>query len=106
MPAEDLHAHALEKARKLAAKPAAALAATRALMRGDLAALHARMRQEEAAFSQALASADAQEAFTAFLERRPPRFGGTADGRPPGPRPGLAGRRGRVTPGNGRPGPA
>lgn len=75
VPAEDLHAHALAKARKLAAKPAAALAATRALMRGDLAALHARMRQEEAAFSQALASADAREAFAAFLERRPPRFG-------------------------------
>ena len=75
VPAEGLHAHALGKARKLAAKPAAALAATRVLMRGDLAALHARMRQEEVAFSHALASADAREAFAAFLERRPPRFG-------------------------------
>ena len=75
VPAEDLHAHARAKALRLAAKPAAALAATRALMRGDPAALHARMRQEEAAFSQALASADAREAFAAFLERRPPRFG-------------------------------
>ena len=72
VPAEELQDHARAKARKLAAKPAAALAATRRLMRGDPAVLHARMREEEAAFSQALASPDARAAFAAFLGRRAP----------------------------------
>jgi enoyl-CoA hydratase/carnithine racemase len=72
VPAEELQDHARAKARKLAAKPAAALAASRALMRGDPAALHARMREEEAAFTRALASPEARAAFAAFLNR-PPR---------------------------------
>ncbi len=70
VPAAELQEHARAKARDLAAKPAAALAVTRALMRGDPAALHARMREEEAAFSQALASPEARAAFAAFLGRR------------------------------------
>lgn len=73
VPAADLHAHARAKALLLAAKPAAALDASRALMRGDRDALHARMRQEEDAFSQALASPEARAAFAAFLDRRPDR---------------------------------
>ncbi len=72
VPAEELQDYARAKARKLAAKPAAALAASRALMRGDPAALHARMREEEAAFTRALASPEARAAFAAFLDR-PPR---------------------------------
>ncbi len=67
--ADALQAHAREKARQLARQPPAALAASRALMRGDPAALHARMRQEEAAFSHALASPEARAAFAAFLDR-------------------------------------
>jgi len=72
VPAGELQDYARAKARKLAAKPAAALAASRALMRGDLAALQVRMREEEAAFTQALASPEARAAFAAFLDR-PPR---------------------------------
>ena len=73
VPRDVLQAHARAKALKLAGKPAAALAASRRLMRGDPAALHARMREEEAAFSAALASPEARAAFAAFLDRRPAR---------------------------------
>jgi len=75
---ETLRDHARGKARKLAAKPPGALAATRVLMRGEPDALHAHMRQESAAFAQALKSAEAREAFTAFLERRAPNFAAAA----------------------------
>lgn len=78
VPAADLRGHARAKARTLAAKPPAALAATRALMRGDPGALLAQMDRESAAFSQALKGAEAHEAFTAFLERRKPDFSAVA----------------------------
>jgi len=78
IPAGALRDHARAKARKLAAKPPQALAATRALMRGELGALHAQMRLESAAYSRALKGPEAREAFTAFLERRPPNFGAAA----------------------------
>ncbi len=78
VPGDALHGHAREKAQKLAAKPPGALAATRALMRGEPGTLHAHMRQEAAAFSQALKGAEAREAFTAFLERRAPNFDAAA----------------------------
>ena len=79
VPAEALREHARAKARKLAAKPPAALAATRALMRGDPGALLAQMDRESAAFSQALGGVEAREAFTAFLERRAPDFSAAAE---------------------------
>lgn len=78
VPVADLRTHARAKARTLAAKPPAALAATRALMRGEPGALLARMELEAAAFSQALQGAEAREAFTAFLERRKPDFSAAA----------------------------
>ena len=74
VPAEALRAHARAKALKLAAKPPAALAATRALMRGEPSALHAHMQLESAAFSRALQGTESREAFNAFLERRAPSF--------------------------------
>ncbi len=79
IPAGDLLGHARAQARKLAAKPPAALAATRALMRGEPGALLAQMDRESAAFAQALQGAEAREAFTAFLERRAPDFGAAAE---------------------------
>jgi len=66
--------HAREKALALVAKPPAALRATRRLMRGDPAVLQARMDEEAALFREALGSAEAQEAFAAFFEKRPPVF--------------------------------
>ena len=53
-PQGELCAHAMAKAAALAAKPRAALLATRRLMRGDPEALKARMAEEMHAFSAAL----------------------------------------------------
>ena len=54
VPAEELRAHALGKAKALAAKPRAALLATRRLMRGDQEALYAHMERELGEFWRAL----------------------------------------------------
>ena len=72
--ADDLLAHARAKALALTAMPPRALAETRRLMRGDRSAIEARLGEEETAFAAALAGAEAQEAFTAFLEKRAPVF--------------------------------
>ena len=74
VPAGELEAHARKAARRLAAKPPEALAAARRLMRGDPAAILAQMEQEIALFAERLQSAEAKEAFTAFLEKRAPDF--------------------------------
>lgn len=69
VPAEGLVAHALAKAKALAAKPRAALLATRKLMRGDAEALYAHMEGELEAFARALKSPEARAAFEAFAGR-------------------------------------
>ena len=66
---EALKAHALAKAKALAAKPRAALLATRKLMRGDAEALYAHMEEELVAFARALKSPEARAAFEAFAGR-------------------------------------
>ena len=66
---EGLKAHALAKAKALAAKPRAALLATRKLMRGDAEALYAHMEEELVAFARALKSPEARAAFEAFAGR-------------------------------------
>jgi enoyl-CoA hydratase/carnithine racemase len=70
LPQGELIAHAMKKAADLAAKPRAALLATRRLMRGDPEALRARMAEEMHAFSAALKSPEARAAFQAFLSAR------------------------------------
>jgi enoyl-CoA hydratase/carnithine racemase len=72
---EGLAAMVRAKAAALAAMPPRALLATRRLMRGGGVAIEAGMAAEEAAFVEALAGAEAKEALTAFLEKRPPNFG-------------------------------
>jgi len=79
VPAAALRDHARAKARKLATKPPAALAAARALMRGEPSALRSQMQLESAAFSKALQGAESREAFNAFLERRAPNFSTAAE---------------------------
>jgi enoyl-CoA hydratase/carnithine racemase len=64
-----LHDHALAKARALAAKPRQALLAARRLIRGDDAALIARMDEEVRLFAAALKSPEARAAFTAFMAK-------------------------------------
>jgi enoyl-CoA hydratase/carnithine racemase len=69
VPADQLFAHALEKARALAAKPRAALLATRRLMRGEPEALYAHMEAELVEFARAVRSPEAKAAFVGFLEK-------------------------------------
>ena len=58
-----------DAARRLAAKPPAALAAARRLMRGDPAAILQRANDEAEAFRWQLASPEAKAAFEAFLTK-------------------------------------
>jgi enoyl-CoA hydratase/carnithine racemase len=67
VPQAELLAVAMGKAAELAAKPRAALIATRRLMRGDAEAVKARMGEERHAFAEALKSDEARAAFEAFL---------------------------------------
>jgi enoyl-CoA hydratase/carnithine racemase len=74
VPASGLRAHALAKAAELAKKPPNALRISRALLRGDPEEIMRRVREEGAHFTACLAGPEAREAFSAFLERRPPDF--------------------------------
>jgi enoyl-CoA hydratase/carnithine racemase len=72
---KDLLAKATETARKLAAKPAAALQASKRLMKQPFREqLKAAMKAENQEFSVQVRSEDAKEALTAFLEKRKPDF--------------------------------
>ncbi len=78
VPDQKLLATATETAQKLAEKPAAALQACKRLMKAplrDQLVLAAKRENEE--FAARVRSADAREAFTAFVEKRPPHFTGT-----------------------------
>lgn len=74
VPADRLLDHARAKAAALAAKPPQALAYTRRLMKGDPAALDARIEEESRLFQETMQSDEAREAFTAFFEKRAPVF--------------------------------
>ena len=67
LPEKELLAHAISKAEALAVKPRSALLATRRLLRGDPAALKAKMDEESRAFSAAIGTREARAAFQAFL---------------------------------------
>ena len=69
LPDSELLDHALGAARTLAAKPAIALARTRALLRGDLSPILERKQQEAEIFQQCRQSPEAQAIFRAFVER-------------------------------------
>lgn len=73
LPAAEVGPKALLAAKALAARPPAALQATKQLMR-DAVAIRAVMDREREVFAERLESAEAAEAFRAFRERRPPDF--------------------------------
>lgn len=80
MPVESLEATVAEAARALAAKPPAALAAARRLMRGDVEAVAAHSEAEARVFVERLRSPEAVEAFRAFMEKRAPDFSRAGSG--------------------------
>ena len=70
----ELEATALQAAGRLVAKPREALMAARRLMRGDPAAILAKLEEEAEVFRARMQSSEAQEAFAAFFQKRPPDF--------------------------------
>jgi enoyl-CoA hydratase/carnithine racemase len=73
--AETLEAEALKAAGRLAAKPRAALIAAKRLMKtGAKERALEQMSREAVVFAELLQSAEAREAFAAFLEKRKPDF--------------------------------
>lgn len=73
LPAGEVQAKARAAAQTLAAKPAAAVRITKALMR-DVPAMTQRIDEEFAHFYAQLKSPEAKEAFSAFFEKRPADF--------------------------------
>jgi enoyl-CoA hydratase/carnithine racemase len=109
VPADRLFEHALAQARKIAAKPRDAIAATRRLIRIDREELLAAMHRESAAFRQALASPAAKAAFSAFLAKSKaaaPLSNGAMPPRPTPARNSLAGRSSPAPPRPRRPDPS
>jgi enoyl-CoA hydratase/carnithine racemase len=74
VPADQLEATAMKAAKRLAAKPRQALMTSRRLLRQNHEAISAAMEQEAEAYRTLMVSPEAREAFTAFLEKRPPDF--------------------------------
>lgn len=75
VPDQELLATATETAQKLAEKPAGALQACKRLMKqSSREQIEEAMKAEGEEFALRVRSAEAREAFTAFLEKRPPNF--------------------------------
>jgi enoyl-CoA hydratase/carnithine racemase len=80
VPDQELLATATETAQKLAEKPAGALQACKRLMkRSSREQIEQAMKVEMEEFASRVRSAEAREAFTAFLEKRPPNFSRTKE---------------------------
>jgi enoyl-CoA hydratase/carnithine racemase len=69
VPRANLEAHAMDRARKLAAKPPRAMALSRQLLRGDPHFIWERAQQEAHLFRECLGSPEARAAFEAFTHR-------------------------------------
>jgi enoyl-CoA hydratase/carnithine racemase len=75
VPDRDLLATATATAQKLAAKPGGALLATKRLLKqGFIDQVKAAINVEDQEFFERVRSAEAKEALSAFLEKRPPNF--------------------------------
>jgi enoyl-CoA hydratase/carnithine racemase len=75
VPDRDLLATATATAQKLAAKPTGALRASKRLMKqAFIGQIETAVKIENSEFSERVRSADAKEALSAFLEKRPPNF--------------------------------
>jgi enoyl-CoA hydratase/carnithine racemase len=75
VPLDALMSTAMNAAQMLAERPAAALRATKALMKkAGTAEMGRALREELEVLAQRLGSAETREALTAFLEKRKPDF--------------------------------
>jgi enoyl-CoA hydratase/carnithine racemase len=74
VPAAELEATAFAAARRLVAKPRQALMSSRRLLRRNHAAISSMIDAEANCYKELMSSPEAREAFTAFLEKRPPDF--------------------------------
>jgi enoyl-CoA hydratase/carnithine racemase len=74
VPAGDLEAKAMAAAKRLAAKPRVALLAARRMLKTDPSIVAKAIAGELAAYKDLMRSSEAQEAFAAFVEKRPPDF--------------------------------
>jgi enoyl-CoA hydratase/carnithine racemase len=78
VPDRELLATATETAQKLAAKPGGALRASKRLIKqASIGEVKAAIKIEMQEFFERLRSPEAKEAFSAFLEKRPPNFAKT-----------------------------
>ena len=64
----------MDIATRLAAQPPSAMRETKRLLKGDIAALEAPIKEEVRIFTGQLTSPEAREAFAAFMEKRKPDF--------------------------------
>ena len=75
VPPSECNALAQAQAKKLAAKPLAALVETKRLMKAGAAAqVGTRMQEEGASFARLMSGPAAREAFSAFMQKRKPDF--------------------------------
>ncbi len=75
---ETLEADVMDLAGRLASQPPSAMRETKRLLKGDMGELEAVIAEEVRIFSAQLHSAEAREAFTAFMEKRKPDFSNLA----------------------------
>jgi len=74
VPSAELEATARAAARRLVAKPRQALMTARRLLRRQQAEIMRAIEDEATSYTGLMSSPEAREAFTAFLEKRPPDF--------------------------------